>query len=62
MKQDGKCFLGVHKYELIEKVEVKDQKGQETIGINFVSRCSNCGKICTVFVPTNTEYLTFNRR
>lgn len=44
MSQDFKCFLGIHKYELLETREVKNQYGEITKLI-YISRCSNCGKI-----------------
>lgn len=62
MAQDLKCFFGVHRYELLDKIEVKDQRSIEVIGLTYVSRCSNCGKLRNVFVPTNVDYLNFNRR
>ena len=44
MSQDFKCFLGIHKYELLETREVKNYYGEITKLI-YISRCSNCGKI-----------------
>ena len=44
MSQDFKCFLGIHKYELLETKEVKNYR-DETTKLIYISRCSNCGKI-----------------
>ena len=44
MSQDFKCFLGIHKYELLETREVKNYR-DETTKLIYISRCSNCGKI-----------------
>lgn len=52
MSQDCKCFLGVHKYEIVDNYEVKNPYGV-VIGTTIVSRCINCGKIKEKFVPTN---------
>lgn len=43
-----------------KEVEVKDSN-DATVGINIVSRCSNCGKIKVEFVATNANYLVDSR-
>lgn len=40
----AKCFIGLHKYEVIKEVEVKDVDTNTVVGINIVSRCTECGK------------------
>ena len=54
MTQDLKCFFGLHKYEVLEKAEVKNPYGA-VVGTTIVSRCNNCGKIAikTVYTDTN---------
>ena len=54
------CFFGLHHYEVYKEVEVKDST-DTTVGINIVSRCTNCGKIKSTFVPTNADYLEESR-
>lgn len=54
------CFIGLHHYEVHKEVEVKDST-DSTVGINIVSRCSNCGKIKVEFVATNATYLVDSR-
>ena len=44
MSQDIKCFLGTHKYELLETRELKNFRDEIT-KIIYINRCSNCGKI-----------------
>jgi len=66
MTQDCKCFWGLHKYEILKEVNIYDyditeteetdagaQKFPASVGINIISRCSNCGKIHTSFVATD---------
>lgn len=50
MSQDFKCFLGIHKYELLETKEVKNFRN-EIIKLIYISRCSNCGKIYSIEIP-----------
>lgn len=61
MSQDFKCFFGVHKYELLDKQEVTDERNTNVIGINYISRCTNCGKIKVTFVPKVESFLRLNR-
>lgn len=60
MGLNKQCFIGLHHYEVHKEVEVKDST-DATIGINIVSRCSNCGKIKVEFVATNANYLADSR-
>lgn len=55
MGQDFKCALGMHKLEVQEKLDVEDTLG--IIGVNFVCRCKECGKIKSFFVPTSDSYI-----
>lgn len=52
-----KCFIGLHKYEVIKEVEVKDVDTDTVVGINIVSRCTNCGKINSTFVSSDSRFL-----
>lgn len=61
MSQDVKCFFGVHKYEVLEQQEVTDERNAAVVGINYVSRCANCGKLKVTFVPKVESFLRFNR-
>lgn len=53
----AKCFIGLHKYEVIKEVEVKDVDTDTVVGINIVSRCTNCGKINSTFVSSDSRFL-----
>lgn len=55
MSQDVKCFIGLHKYEVLEKKEVKNPYGS-VIGTAIISRCSNCGKIHEDTIYTDNNY------
>ena len=61
MSQDVKCFFGVHRYELLEQQEVTDERNAAVIGINYISRCANCGKLKVTFVPKVESFLRLNR-
>ena len=53
----AKCFIGLHKYEVIKEVEVKDVDTDTVVGINIVSRCTECGKISSTFVSSDSRFL-----
>lgn len=55
MGQDLKCALGMHKLEIQDTLEVKDATG--VIGMNFVCRCKECGRIKSFFVPISSDYI-----
>lgn len=61
MSQDVKCFFGVHRHEVLEQQEVTDERNAAVVGINYVSRCANCGKLKITFVPKVESFLRFNR-
>lgn len=44
MSNDFKCFIGLHKYEVLEKKDIKNPYGA-IVGMTIVSRCANCGRI-----------------
>ena len=44
MSNDFKCFVGLHKYEVFEKKDIKNPYGV-VVGMTIISRCSNCGRI-----------------
>lgn len=50
-----KCFIGLHKYEVLKEVEVKNVRG-EVEAITIISRCSNCGKLKHHVVPVLKGY------
>lgn len=49
MKQDFKCFIGLHKYEVYKEEDVLDGR-KEIVSKAIISRCSNCGKIKVTYV------------
>lgn len=53
----AKCFIGLHKYEVIKEVEVKDVDTDTVVGINIVSRYTQCGKITSTFVGSDSRFL-----
>ena len=55
MSQDFKCSIGLHKYEVLEKKDVKNPYGA-IIGTIIISRCTNCGKIKETTVYTDNNY------
>lgn len=55
MSQDFKCFLGLHKYEVLEKKEVINPYNAK-VGTAVISRCSNCGKIHEDTIYTDNNY------
>ena len=61
MSQDFRCFFGVHRYELLEQQEVNDERNATVVGINYISRCTNCGKLKVTFVPKVESFLRLNR-
>lgn len=61
MSQDVKCFFGVHRHEVLEQQEVTDERNATVVGINYISRCANCGKLKVTFVPKVESFLRFNR-
>lgn len=54
MKQDMKCFLGSHKYEVLKEEDVKLAGTDLVIAKAIVCRCANCGKIKIENVSTTT--------
>lgn len=63
MSNDSKCFFGLHHYEIIEQHKVfenvvnNNEVTQTEIGINYVLRCTNCGKVKSKFVGTDSDYV-----
>lgn len=62
MGQDLKCFFGVHKFEIVKELEVKDIVSDDvnscpTVGINIIRCCTNCGKLKSRFVASNINNL-----
>lgn len=60
MGLNKQCFIGLHHYEVYKEVEVKDNN-DTTVGINIISRCTNCGKIKIEFVAIDANYLADSR-
>ena len=55
MSQDFKCTIGLHKYEVLEKKDIKNPYSA-IIGTIIISRCTNCGKIKETTVYTDNNY------
>ena len=56
MSQNVWCKLfGIHKYEVLKEEELRDAHGT-LVGKVIVSRCTNCGKIKSVRIYTETGY------
>ena len=56
MKQNVWCkFFGLHKFELFKQDKKKYPKGN-VIGLVIISRCSNCGKITSKTIYTESNY------
>jgi len=49
MKQDFKCFIGLHKYEVYKEEDVLDGRKEVCFKV-IISRCTNCGKIKIIYV------------
>ena len=54
MKQDLKCMLGSHKYEVYKEEDVKLAGTEIVVAKTIISRCSNCGKIKTQEISLTT--------
>ena len=55
MSQDFKCTIGIHKYGVLEKKDIKNPYSA-IIGTIIISRCTNCGKIKETTVYTDNNY------
>ena len=58
MKQNIWCkFFNLHKYEIIKEIPITSKYDSNVqIGMNIVSRCTNCGKIKNKVISTTDEY------
>ena len=54
MKQDFKCFMGSHKFEIHKEEDVKLAGTDIVVAKAIILRCSNCGKIKTEEVRLTT--------
>ena len=54
MKQDLKCMLGSHKFEVYKEENVKLAGTEIIVAKTIISRCSNCGKIKSEEIPLTT--------
>lgn len=54
MKQDFKCFMGCHKFEVYKEEDIKLAGTDIVMSKAIVLRCSNCGKIKTEEVRLTT--------
>lgn len=45
MKQDFKCFIGLHKYEVLKEENISLIGTDVIVAKTIVCRCSNCGKL-----------------
>lgn len=52
MKQDIRCLLGLHKYEVYKEEDVLDSR-KEVCSKAVICRCANCGKIKVTYVSLN---------
>lgn len=52
--QSFKCYIGIHKYEVLDTIDVK------TVGSSVIRtiilRCAHCGKISYINIDTNHNY------
>ena len=48
---DWKCFIGLHKYEIVKELDVVDIYNHPA-GKIIISRCTNCGKIDKTSIKT----------
>lgn len=55
MKQWIKCIIGAHEYELFEKQNVKNVRG-EVLSVVYINRCKHCGKINTKIVNVSSNF------
>ena len=56
MTQNVWCkFFSIHKYEVLKEEELRDAHGT-LVGKVIVSRCTNCGKIKSIRIYTETGY------
>lgn len=58
MTQNIWCRLfNLHKYEIIKEEPITSRYDSKiVIGINIISRCTNCGKIKVKQIATKDEY------
>ena len=54
MKQDLKCMLGSHKFEVYKEEDIKLAGTEMVVAKTIISRCSNCGKIKVEEIPLTT--------
>ena len=55
MSQDLKCYLGLHKFEVLEKKDIKNPYAA-VVGTTIISRCTNCGKIHETSIYADNNY------
>lgn len=64
ISQDFKCFIGLHKYEVIKEEVVfneyyryasDDNINKYIVGKVIISKCTNCGKLKITYVKTIYE-------
>ena len=55
MTQWIKCMIGAHEYELLEKQDVKNVRG-EVLSVTYINRCKHCGKIKTKIVNVSSIF------
>lgn len=54
MKQELRCIIGSHKYEVYKEEDVKLAGTDIIVAKTIISRCSNCGKIKCEEIPLTT--------
>lgn len=56
MSQNSWCkFFGIHKYEVLKEEELREAHGN-VVGKVIISRCTNCGKVTSKLIYTETGY------
>lgn len=50
--QDIKCFIGFHRYKILDELDIKKIGYDTIIGKKYVLQCINCGKIEEKFIKT----------
>ena len=56
MTQNVWCkIFGIHKYEVLKEEEIREAHGN-VVGKVIISRCTNCGKVTSKLIYTETGY------
>lgn len=55
MTKDIKCFFGLHHYEQVNEEPIVNPY-KVKIGVTYICRCTNCGKIKEFNIYTDSSY------